>query len=151
MQAYGGCDKKLRAKHRRLGAGSGKDAPMAAHAYLRTHELAAEHLLIDLGDAVTELHGLAPDGQDRRGVTLVKESGLNVVLTHLHAGGTLAEHAAPGAATVQVLDGHVRVQVGDETLDLPAGRLIAFDAKVRHSVEASEDSTLLLTLADPQS
>ncbi|MDO9444127.1 MAG: cupin domain-containing protein [Dehalococcoidia bacterium] len=80
-------------------------------------------------------------------MTLVKEGGLGVVLTHLHAGGTLAEHAAPGATTLQVLDGHVRVHVGDDTLDVPAARLIAFDARVRHSVEALEDSVLLLTLA----
>lgn len=124
---------------------------MASHTYLRTHDLAAEHLVLDLGEAMSELQGLAPDGQNRRGVTLVKQGGLNVVLTHLHAGGTLAEHSAPGAATVQVLDGHVRVRVGGETLDVPAGRLIAFDAKVRHDVEAVQDSTLLLTLTEPRS
>ncbi|MCC6238120.1 MAG: cupin domain-containing protein [Dehalococcoidia bacterium] len=124
---------------------------MAEHSYLRTHDLAAEHLLIDLGEAVTELHGLAPDGQNRGAVTLVKQGGLSVVLTHLHAGGTIAEHSAPGTTTVQVLDGQVRIQVGDETLDMLAGRLIAFDARVRHSVEAIADSTLLLTLAQAQS
>lgn len=124
---------------------------MAEHSYLRTHDLAAEHLLIDLGEAVTELRGLAPDGQNRGAVTLVKQGGLSVVLTRLHAGGNLAEHSAPGTTTVQVLDGHVRIQVGDETLDVPAGRLIAFDARVRHGVEAIEDSTLLLTLAQAQS
>jgi len=121
---------------------------MAGHTYLRTHDLSAEHLLIDLAEAVTELHGLATEGQDRRGITLVKQGGLNVVLTHLHAGGSLAEHSAPGAATVLVVDGHVRVQVGADVLDAPSGRLIAFDAGVRHEVEAIEDSTLLLTLAD---
>jgi len=124
---------------------------MADHSYLRTHDLASEHLLIDLGEAVTELHGLAPDGQSRGAVTLVKQGGLSVVLTHLHAGGTLAEHSAPGTTTVQVLDGHVRVQVGDDTLDVPAGRLIAFEARVRHGVEALEDSTLLLTIGQAQS
>ncbi len=120
---------------------------MAGHTYLRTHDLSAEHLLIDLGEAVTELHGLGPDGQDRGAVTLVKQGGLSVVLMHLHAGATLAEHSAPGTTTLQVVNGHVRVQVGDETLDVPAGRLIAFDGRVRHGVEAIEDSTLLLTLA----
>ena len=124
---------------------------MAGHTYLRTHDLAAEHLLIDLGEAGTELHGLVSDGQNRATVTLVKQGGLNVVLMRLHAGATLAEHSAPGTTTVQVLDGHVRAQVGDETLDVPAGRLIAFDARVRHSVEAIDDSTLLLTLAQAQS
>jgi len=121
---------------------------MEQHNYLRTHDLSAEHLLIDLHEAGTGLRGLASASQDRRAVTLVKQGGLNVVLTQLKAGGTLAEHAAPGAATVQVLDGHVRIQVGEETIEAAAGQLIAFDAQVRHHVEAIEDSTLLLTLAD---
>jgi quercetin dioxygenase-like cupin family protein len=44
------------------------------------------------------------------------------------------------------LDGRVRVQIGDEAFDVPAGRLIAFNSGVRHSIDALEDSTLLLTL-----
>ena len=123
---------------------------MQGHAYLRTHDLSAEHLLIDLGESVTELHGSGTGDQSRRAITLVKQDGLNVVLAHVHKGGELAEHSAPGAATVQVLDGHITVQVGDDTLDVPAGRLVAFDAKVRHHVAALEDSTLLLTLTEPQ-
>lgn len=119
------------------------------HTYLRTHNLEAEHMLLDLGEVVTELHGQSGRGQSRGGVTLVKQSGMSLVLTHLHEGASLQEHAAPGAATVQVLDGHVRVHIGDETRDVPAGRLIAFNAGVRHSVEAQEDSTLLLTLVSP--
>jgi len=121
---------------------------MTEHTYLRTHDLSAEHLLIDLEAAVNELKGLARQAQNRKGITLVKQGGLDVILTHLVAGGALAEHSAPGAATVQVLDGHVRVQVGDDILDVPSGRLIAFDAGIRHNVEAIEDSTLLLTLIE---
>lgn len=121
---------------------------MDKHTYLRTHELTAEHLQIDLGEVGSHLEAGMPASQARTAVTLVKEAGLNVVLARLRAGGSLAEHAASGAATVQVLNGHVRVHVGDESLDVPAGRLVAFDAKVRHGVEAIEDSTLLLTLAE---
>lgn len=124
---------------------------MDKHAYLRTHDLTGEHMLIDLGEAVTDLHSDSVDGQDRRGITLVKQGGLTVVLTHLHAGAALQEHAAPGAATVQVLDGRVRAQVGDQDFEVPHGRVLAFDAKVRHTIEAIEESTLLLTLADSQS
>ncbi len=124
---------------------------MDGHTYLRTHDLAAEHLLIDLAAAIGELRDFGASTQDRRGITLVRQSGLSVVLTHLRAGAKLEEHAAPGAATVQVLDGHVRAQVGDATLELLAGRLIAFDANVRHAVQAIDDSTLLLTLADAKS
>jgi quercetin dioxygenase-like cupin family protein len=120
---------------------------MEGHTYLRTHDLSAEHMLLDLGRAVTEMHGAATPGRSRGGVTLVKEGGLSVVLTHLHAGASLQEHATAGAATIQVLDGNVRVRIGDTTLEAGAGRLLAFDSGVRHSVEALEDSTLLLTLA----
>jgi quercetin dioxygenase-like cupin family protein len=119
---------------------------MQGHAYLRTHDLEAEHLTLDLGQVVTELHGSVSPGRTRAVVTLVKQHGMSIVLTHLHAGAALEEHAAPGAASVQVLDGHVRVTIQDETVDAPSGRLIAFDSGVRHKVEAVDDSTLLLTL-----
>lgn len=119
------------------------------HSYLRTHDLAAEHMLIDLGEADGELRERAA-GQDRQGITLVKQSGLNVVLTFLKSGASLAEHAAPGAATVQVVEGRIRAQVGGNDVEVAAGQVLAFDADVRHSVEALEESTLLLTLADRQ-
>jgi quercetin dioxygenase-like cupin family protein len=122
---------------------------MQGRNYLRTHTLKSEQLLIDLGEAAVELHGEA-SGQDRRSVTLIRESGLSVVLLHLHAGAILDEHAAPGAVTVQVIDGHARARAGNESIDLPAGRLVAFDANVRHTVEAVDDSTILITLADPK-
>jgi quercetin dioxygenase-like cupin family protein len=124
---------------------------MEGHTYLRTHDLAAHHMLLDLGQVVTELHGEAAREQSRGAITLVKEGGLNLVLTHLHEGALMHEHRTPGAATVQVLDGRVRVQVGDETVEVTSGRLMAFNAGVRHSVEALEDSTLLLTLASENS
>jgi len=118
---------------------------MEGHTYLRTHDLSAEHMLIDLGEVVTELHGTS-GAQDRAAVTLVKQAGMSIVLTHLHKGGVLREHGAPGPASVQVLDGQVRFQIGDESVEAGAGRLVAFDGGVRHSVEALEDATLLLTI-----
>jgi quercetin dioxygenase-like cupin family protein len=124
---------------------------MNKHTYLRTHDLTAGHLIIDLADASEELRRQGGASQDRRGVTLVRQSGLSLVLTHLAAGASLAEHAAPGAATVQVLSGRVRARVGDESLNLPAGSLIAFDAGVRHAVEAVDDAILLLTIAEASS
>jgi quercetin dioxygenase-like cupin family protein len=123
---------------------------MEGHSYLRTHTLSAEHLLLDLGAAAVELRAVGEDFQDRRAVTLVRESGMHVVLVSLKQGAMLREHAAPGPATVQVLGGHVRVEIGSERLDVPADRLVAFDAGVRHEVEAVEDSTLLLTLSGAQ-
>jgi quercetin dioxygenase-like cupin family protein len=116
---------------------------------LRTHLLQSEHLLIDLSDAAINLRAIAEDHEDRRAVTLIRESGMHVVLVSLKRGAVLREHAAPGPATVQVLDGHVRIDLGDDHIDASFGRLVAFDAGVRHEVEALEDSALLLTLSQP--
>lgn len=122
---------------------------MEGHSYLRTHDLSAEHLVLDLGEVVTEMHGASARGQSRGSVTLVKQSGMTIVLTHLHEGSSLGEHATKGAASVQVLDGRIKVAIGDDTHELVGGRLIAFDADVRHSIDALETSTLLLTLVAP--
>ena len=122
---------------------------MEGHSYLRTHVLSAEHLLLDLGEAAVELRAIEGIAEDRRAVTLVRQSGLNLAITYLRAGASLAEHAAPGPITIQVLDGLVRIALGDQQLEVPAGRLVAFGAGVRHAVHAVEDSTLLLTLREP--
>lgn len=125
---------------------------MAGRTYLRTHTLQAEHLFLDLGEAAVDLQAALEEGEDRQAVTLVRESGMNVVLVYMKPGAVLREHAARGPATVQVLDGHVRVDLGDDDhLDAEAGRLVAFDAGVRHEVEALDESTLLLTLSQPPS
>jgi quercetin dioxygenase-like cupin family protein len=119
---------------------------MAEHTYLRTHDLAAEHLVLDLGQVARDLHGDAPAEHSRGGITLVKQQGMSLVVTHLPAGSSFKEHSAPGPTTVQVLDGNVRIRVGDESIEASSGRLIAFQGGVRHSVDAIEDSTLLLTI-----
>jgi len=121
-------------------------ADVGGHEYLKTHTLQGEHLLLDLETAARDLRAL-DESQDRRAVTLVRQSGLSVVLLHLRAEGVLEEHSAPGPITVSVLDGHVEMMLGDESFDVPSRRLVAFDAGVRHSVRAIDDSTLLLTIA----
>ena len=122
-----------------------------ARQYLRTHNLSAEHLLLDLGEAEVGLRALPRDGADRRGATLVREGGLVVVLTFIGRSETLDHYSEHSVATVQVLSGHVEVLVRDERLDAPAGRLVAVGAGVQHMIRAIDDSTLLLTLSAPPS
>jgi quercetin dioxygenase-like cupin family protein len=60
----------------------------------------------------------------------------------------LGEHESPGEATLQVLNGHVRLNVGGMKTDAKAGEYVAIPPK-RHSLLAVEDSVVLLTvLAD---
>jgi quercetin dioxygenase-like cupin family protein len=57
-------------------------------------------------------------------------------------GAVLAGHENPGEATVHVLRGRVRLSAGDLSWE---GLLVVPDA--RHSLEASEASAVLLTVA----
>jgi len=58
----------------------------------------------------------------------------------------LAEHENPGNATVQVLRGRGRVSSGDLSWEARSGDMI-FVPDARHSLDALEDSAVLLTVA----
>lgn len=61
-------------------------------------------------------------------------------------GASLAEHENPGEATVQVLHGRVRLSAGELSWEGRQGDLIIVP-DARHSLEALEDSAVLLTVA----
>jgi quercetin dioxygenase-like cupin family protein len=64
----------------------------------------------------------------------------------LLGGRRLDEHENPGEATVHVLQGRVRLVAGEESWTVSAGDLVAVPGG-RHSLEAEEDSVVLLTTA----
>jgi hypothetical protein len=97
-------------------------------------------------------YGVLPRSGGNPGrATAVKAEDFRIVLTTLHAGTRLQEHHAAGSVAIQTLSGHVRLRVGGETTDLPAGHLLALAADTAHDVEALEDSVFLVTLAWPPS
>ncbi len=62
----------------------------------------------------------------------------------------MEEHRAPGRLSLQTLTGRLRLQVHDQTIDLPAGHVLVLDPDVAHDVEALEESAFLLTIAWPR-
>lgn len=83
---------------------------------------------------------------DLSGRTLVKQSDLRLVLMALKAGSRQPEHHASGPISVQVIQGHLRLHLPEETVELTAGELLALEAGIRHDVEAVADSAFLLTI-----
>jgi quercetin dioxygenase-like cupin family protein len=63
----------------------------------------------------------------------------------LLAGHDLSEHDSPGEATLQVLQGHVRLTTGCDAWDGKAGDYLALPAE-RHAVHAVDDSVIMLTV-----
>jgi len=106
-------------------------------------------LSFDVADALASLKQEASwQHGDRNARTLAKEGGLRIVLTALRAGAGLDEHRTEGQVSIQVLAGHVRVQLPGQAVDLPNGRLLVLASAVPHQVEAIEESAFLLTIAE---
>ena len=74
------------------------------------------------------------------------EHVLRQTLVALRAGSSLDEHENPGEATVQVLQGRVTLVAGGDRWNGSPGDLM-FVPDARHSLEALEDSVVLLTVA----
>lgn len=75
--------------------------------------------------------------------------GLRQTVIALIADQQLAEHESPGAASLQVLRGRVRLIAGDQT-DVLSAQQVSPIPNRRHSLHADEDSVVLLSVAVPQ-
>lgn len=110
-----------------------------------------EHgLTFDLVTIAQELRAeeaYAREGRTAR--TLVRTPDLRVVMVALQAGKTIKEHHANVTASVQTLAGHIRLQLPERMVEVPAGQLLVLGAGLSHDVSADTDSTFLLTLGWP--
>ena len=92
-----------------------------------------------------ELAGMAPSGRSAHTVYGGHEHVLRQTLIALRAGRRLDEHENPGEATLQVLHGRVTLVAGEVHWNGSPGDLITIPDS-RHSLEAVEDSVVLLTV-----
>ncbi|MCV7191304.1 cupin domain-containing protein [Mycolicibacterium brumae] len=89
--------------------------------------------------------GQAGNGRSAQTVHGGHERHLRQTLLALTAGTGLAEHDSPGEATLQVLRGRVRLNAGDDSVEGVEGDLLTIP-DARHSLDAVEDSAVLLTV-----
>jgi quercetin dioxygenase-like cupin family protein len=81
--------------------------------------------------------------------TLVKHPDLRIVLIAMRGKMCMHEHRTAARISIQTLEGHIRLRLGDRTVDLALGQLLVLDHCVSHDVETEEDSAFLLTLSWP--
>lgn len=74
------------------------------------------------------------------------EKVLRQTVMALTAGTQMSEHRNPGEATVYVLRGCVRLHAGNESWQGKSGDLLIVPDGL-HSLEAEEDSAILMTVA----
>jgi quercetin dioxygenase-like cupin family protein len=84
----------------------------------------------------------------RSPVVVHSEDGqARVVLIGLLPGQELGEHQVKEAAFLLVVSGEVRIDAGDDSLELGAGELVRFDPDERRTVTSPGGARVLLTLA----
>ncbi|WP_100983933.1 cupin domain-containing protein [Helicobacter pylori] len=62
-------------------------------------------------------------------------------------GAILDKHKAPGAISVQVLEGKIIFEVENEKIEMPKGALISLEVQVLHRLDALENSVIRLSLS----
>ena len=88
-----------------------------------------------------------PEGSRSPVVLHSQEGERRVVLLGLEPGQSLDEHQVKEAALLLVVDGNVRVEAGNESVDAGPGELFRFDPDERHSISTEGAARLLLLLA----
>ncbi len=104
---------------------------------------------VNLTALVEELLAKARDASSgRAAVTLHggRDHALRQTVMALTADHGLGEHDSPGEATLQVLRGRVRLVAGDAAWEGSAGDYVVIPPE-RHSLDALEDSAIILTVA----
>jgi quercetin dioxygenase-like cupin family protein len=82
--------------------------------------------------------------------TLVKTNELEVIRLILPAGKEIPVHQAPGAITVQCLEGRVLFTAHEKSQELDAGKFLYLTPTEPHSLKGVEDSSLLVTIVLPK-
>jgi quercetin dioxygenase-like cupin family protein len=90
----------------------------------------------------------APAGRSTETIYGGHEHVLRQSVVALSAHRALGEHALGGEGTLYVLNGRVRLHTGRDEWDARTGDFLVLPS-APHSIEALEDSTMLLTFAMP--
>lgn len=100
----------------------------------------------DLASELTEQASSGKAGRAARTLYGGHANTLRQTIIVLNADQELKEHESPGEATLLVLEGHVRVGAGDESVEGKKGDLIPIPP-VRHNLAALTDAVVMLSVA----
>ena len=117
-------------------------------AVLQRRQLAANVLTFTLAmedRALQERAATAPEG--RAAKTLVEQGSLRITLIAMTRDTVLHPHQAAGPISIQTLRGMLRVTTDDGAVDLSVGDLATLGPGVRHTAQALDDCTFLLTIS----
>ncbi len=77
---------------------------------------------------------------------LLRNSGGVLTLFAFAEGEGLAEHTTPHDATIQVLEGRLRLTIGGTDYDVATGEILHLPAAIPHTLHGGEPFKMLLTM-----
>lgn len=77
---------------------------------------------------------------------IAKSDNVNITLFAFDKGQSLTRHTSPFDAMIQVLEGTVRIDIGENSFKLSSGEMIIMPANVPHAVEATSRFKMMLTM-----
>ena len=108
-------------------------------------------IAVDIRAEIARLKGEpAWANNDRHGSSLVKGDGINVALLMLKKGAKMQAHHTRAPITVNVIEGRINFVVKDKTQAVTAGMIVALDRGIEHSIEALDESAIVLTVGGEQ-
>lgn len=107
--------------------------------------LKAPMLRFNLPQEISSLHGEIEYSRDRHNArTLIKHSEFRLVLVSLKAGAHVPRAQTDQHIALQPLTGHLRLHLQNEVVNVHADQLLSLDRDLPYSLEAIEDSDILL-------
>lgn len=108
--------------------------------------LNAPFVFIDIQNYIRQLKDEeAWQKTDHNSITVFKNNQVTIVLICLHESAVIENNSIEGLLTIQVLDGKIKMEVETEEIELVKGQLLTLHQYINHSIEAQQDSVLLLT------
>jgi quercetin dioxygenase-like cupin family protein len=93
------------------------------------------------------VHKIETPGGTVSPVVLDSHDQARVVVIGIEPGQELGDHQVTEAAYLAVVDGSIQVEADGEMHEAPAGTLLMFEPKERHSVRSDGGAKVLLFLA----
>jgi quercetin dioxygenase-like cupin family protein len=107
-------------------------------------------LVYRLNDEMQQLRqDLTRSSGQRTAKTLAKAGSLRATLVYLDANATMSPESTDGGATLQVLEGRLRVHLEGNIHELGPNEVIVLEQNLREPIQAAERSAFLITVAWP--
>jgi quercetin dioxygenase-like cupin family protein len=104
-------------------------------------------LLISLPTLIQQLKSEdAWTKKDRNAITVFKTDGISIVLVAMHAYAEMPTHSTDGILNVNVLEGRLKFNTPDESIEIKKGELLTLHSGIPHSLLAMEESAFILTV-----